>query len=483
MTILAPAREVLGFHLGAASESVRARTPRIGLLATHAEDYCRFMDMPGLVRADAERLASQLARHAELVDPGIILSDADADRAIRMFRDERPDIVVAAHLSYTKDDPTVQLVRALPDIPIVLYLNQGFRGLPDALHVRDYARTWQSNSIVQITATLKRFWPERIWPLVVGHASDDRSITQLADWARGAGVLRSLASSRVALLPDYCQHMYDTWPDPALLERTFGTNVVAVRDSTLHEAATQVTEADIDHLVEALLSAWTLREAPPDLVRQEARLAFALREVAGDAGLDAIGDMHLGGNIGESLLANAGVPIAAEGDVAVALIGLVLQRLSGAPILCFEHLGYDLDRDLILGGHKSFGPPGLAAPGEEIRLRNSKFGREDERGDWVAPGVALEFPVTPGPVTLASLGVPTPGKLVIRVIEGESIPHARLDLHYPYTLIRLKRPGVERYFTALAAAGGGHHFSLTLGHVAGAVRAFGAWAGVEVVEC
>lgn len=458
---------------------------RIGVYACVSEGYHHTMQFPELLRQDEERVLSAIGTIGEVVYPGLVMYMNDIDKAIRFFTEQKPDIIVAVHLCYTRDEYVVPLVRALPKTPVLIYLNQGFRGIPEDLDIRDYSRTWQSNSVVQIMATLKRFWPHRTFPLVVGHGCDEASIAEISDWARGAALLRSLEGEKAALLPDYCQGMFDTWPDPALLENTFGTHIISIRDSVIHKAFLEVTPAETEALLKELLSKWEVNEdeVTMDAIRTEVQRAVAFRQVIKETGVTAIGDMHLGGNIGESLAMDEGIQVAAEGDVASALINLVLGRAAGKPVMCFEHLGYDIERDLILGGHNSFGPTGLAASGEPIRLGNSKFGRYNEKEQWIAPQVALQFPVAPGPVTLVTMGVQVPGKLVIRVVEGEVISHKRLDLHYPYALVKLNNPGVQRYFKELAAAGGGHHFGLSHGHFAGVIKAFGALAGVEVVEC
>jgi len=56
--------------------------------------------------------------------------------------------------------------------------------------------------------------------------------------------------------------------------------------------------------------------------------------------------------VGMARLIDKGIVVATEGDLSVAVAGLIIKELCGKPVHFWEHLMFDEEKNWVLGGHK-----------------------------------------------------------------------------------------------------------------------------------
>lgn len=436
------------------------KKPRIGLLATVSEGYHKMMDFPDKLLPDYERLLSLTNDKIDWVTPGLVMMSDELDNAVKLFQSSKLEGLAVYHVCYTHDEYTLKVMEQLNSIPVCFLLAQGHEGVTDDFNVREYFKGWQSNSFIQITATMRRLYPDVHQYSVVG-GLDERTTSELSRWANSVSALNRFRGTQFAYLPSHCMHMYDTWADDAELMRMFKSRFVSVGGGAFREL--EVDQDAVELAVKEVYERFEVIEPTREQIKDDMKSYFQAKQLIAKGSFAGIADNHLIGNIGASYLMDEGLAMSAEGDMGGVVLARYLMDVSGQRIQCFEHLSYDLDKNWIVGGHNSFGPMSLARDTEKIQIRATKFGKQNEAGEWVSGGVALDFAIKPGTVTLAGFGMSESGNFVIRAVRGESVDTLYHELRMPYAIVQLKDTDVRTYFKQLAAWGGGHHFVLVHG--------------------
>jgi len=209
-------------------------------------------------------------------------------------------------------------------------------------------------------------------------------------------------------------------------------------------------------------------EPPRQEVLLSARQALALERMVQDNALDALAIDTVPGLtpacgmipcVGMARLIDIGTVVATEGDLSVAVSGLVIKELCGRPIHQWEHAMFDEDKNWILGGHEG-GSAGftMAKKGTRPKLRNTQY--LDFAKTPGAPffGVIPEFITDPGPVTLLGLFKGESG-YEMRLASGQSVDTHPREVHYEHTVFQPNVPLLE-YFSRIREVGIAHHFAL-----------------------
>ena len=456
------------------------RKPKIGLFAGGIECYWVDMSMdelPARLQQDVDRLIASL--DGEVIFPCLAGNPAQSAGAGQAIREAQCDIAVIYHATFIADDMTVAFLDALGEqIPVLQLHSQGLKGIPDDFSLIDYGTCYGNNSAIQAITTLRRLGRDLKLPVVVGELDDPAFQAQINGWCRAARAVNALKGANVSFLPHWVTSfaLWDTVPDPLTMYRQTGVKIEFRYVSEVKERMDAVPDTAVSALVKEIYSSYEVLEPPREEVERAARHALALEQLCNDFEIDALacepfdqlakvtGCMpayELG------RLADLGVVVTIEGDLQVAVAGLMLKALTGRTGQFFEHLMFDVEKNWILGGHDGGSTPFyMAHPDQPIKMRNTMyvdFKKTDFAFDY---GVVPEFIVKPGPITMLNLCQirENENRHAMRIVTGDAVDtHAR-PIHMEHTIFQPHMP-VTQYYSRLAELTVDHHFVLIHGEL------------------
>ena len=446
---------------------------KIGLFAGGLEQYWKETGMKGLpdvIAKDAKRLAEVLGKDFEVIYPGIAGNLEESVRIGKQLRDEEVDIALMYHATYLDDAMSVSFLDEIGTIFPVLFLSQGLKSFLSDPDLTAQGSLWGNNSTVQLPGTLKRLRPDLKYGFVFGGLENPRAIQEIGEYARAAKAVKSLKGKLLAFLPhrSHGVPMYDTFPDEAKMIGQTGIKVDYLYIVDLLNEMKAVSKNDNDALVKELYEKYEVVEPPREEVEQSARVFLGLERMVEKKGVDALAIDYSAGMIPHigalpclamALLIDKGIVVASEADIGVGVGGLLIKDLTGKAVHFWEHLGFDEDKNWIVGGHEG-GSAGftLAKAGTKPKLRKTQY--IDFDGIEGAPhfGVLPEFITHAGPVTLLSLFRDSK-EYEMRIACGESVDIAPLPICYEHTVFKPNNPLAE-YFKRIKEVGICHHFAL-----------------------
>ena len=446
---------------------------RIGLFAGGLEQYWIDAGMKGLpdkLDADAKQLSENLGDEFDVIYPGMVGNVADARKVGKVLRAQQVDLAVMYHASYIDDAMTIAFLDEIGDIFSLLFQSQGFKSFTDATDLTDAGRSWGNNSSVQLSGTLKRLRPDFHYGYVFGWLGDTRAIREIGEYARAARAVKNLKGKRIGFLPHRCTGvpMYDTFPDEAKMMGQTGIEIDYLYIIELVNEMKAVTDRDCQSLVKQLYEDYEIVEPPREELDLTARLALALERLVKTKNIDALAIDFSGRMIpltgampcvGMARLTDQGIAVATEGDLAVSVAGLITMDMTGKPFHFWEHLGFDEEKNWILGGHEG-GSAGfsMAKKGTRPKLRSNQYINWDGIPGAPHLGVVPEFITNPGPATLTTF-FRGPEAYEMRIASGESVDIDPMPVHYEHTVFK-PSIGLNNYFRRISDFGVCHHFAL-----------------------
>lgn len=318
----------------------------------------------------------------------------------------------------------------------------------------------------QLTCYLKQLGQP--YGCVFGALGDEDCRAQAQSYLRAAALRARLRRARIGLAGHRVGGMTHTAPNEFMLKKTIGPRVVPLDLPGLLARAGEFEVKQTAPLwAQVCAGAGSCQVGEAEGLDSMA-VYLALREAVEREGLAAVAVgcyPHLMGRVclASSLLAEAGVPLACEGDVNGAVGQVMLQLLTGRPTHNTDWLN-PLDDGSVVFTHCGSGSFSLAERPRDITLADVRL---------MGQGVCALFPARPGPVTLLSL-LATPAGYQVALLEGEALPTAMV---FPGNPVRVAFAQPTRDLIAwIHEEGIGHHWMIGYGHVGSQVRAWAAMA-------
>ena len=319
----------------------------------------------------------------------------------------------------------------------------------------------------QVTCYLQQL--AQPYAAVFGTSTDEECRRQAMIFLRAAALRARLRRARIGLAGQRIGGMTHTSPNEFLLKKMVGPRVVPLDLPNLLARAGEMPTPTVTKQWKKIRSRAGSCAVTDPTGLESMQLYGAVQEAVTQHGLQAltIGCYpHLMGKVclPAVLLAEAGVPLACEGDVHGAVGMLLLQWLTGAPVHNTDWLD-PMDARSVVFTHCGSGAFSLAEKPREIRLASVRL---------MGQGVCALFTAKPGPVTLVNL-TPAVAGYQCAVLEGEAVPTRMVFPGNPVQ-VRFDRP-VQDLIQWIFTAGLGHHWMIGYGHVAAEIRAWAKLCG------
>lgn len=307
---------------------------------------------------------------------------------------------------------------------------------------------------------------------VSGHVSDPRVVARVGVWARAALARAEVRTLKLIRFGDNMRNVAVTEGDKVEAERRFGVSVNTWGVNDLVEVVDQVSDGEIDALIEQYLDLYDVaEELRPGADRHEslrygARIEAGLRKVVVDGGFGAfttnfedLGGLRQLPGLGVQRLMAEGIGFAGEGDWKTAVLGRTLMTMAqGLPGGCsfMEDYTYDLTpgAELSLGAHMLEVSPLIASGTPRIEIHPLGIGNREDP-------VRMVFDAAPGDgVTLGLSDLGDRFRMVANEITVVAAPHPMPKL----PVARAVWKALPDFTTATEcwlSAGGPHHTVLS----------------------
>lgn len=466
---------------------------KIGLFAGGIETYWKDTGMKGLperIDQDAKRLAKKMGKEFEVIYPGLAGNVADAVRIGKTLREAGVHLGLMYHATYVDDAMSVAFLEEMTGIFTVLFQSQGINRFIEKMDLVDYGRSWGNNSSVQFPGTIKRLKPDSRFGFVFGGLENPTVLQEIGEYARAAGAVRNLKGRLVTFLPHRSLGvpMYDTFPDETKMMGQTGIKIDYLGTFDLIKEMEGVSAKDNGALAKELSEKYEVIEPSKEEVRRAARQSLALERLVKKHKIDALaidfsarmipqtGTMPC---VGMARLIDQGVVVTSEGDLSVAVAGLIIKSLTGKPIHFWEHLAFDEEKNWILGGHEG-GSAGFTMAKDKTRpkLRGTQYVNFKDIPGAPQYGVIPEFITNPGPVTLLTFYRGAEA-YEMRIACGKSVDLDPLPVHYEHTVFRPRIPLID-YFKRITRVGVCHHFALVHEDILGELEKISEIMGLRI---
>jgi L-arabinose isomerase len=459
--------------------------PKIGLFVTALleDDYNKTGHMRPKMSQATDRIAKILAPYGEIINPGFVEYEPDADKATQIFNAAEVDLIIAIELAYQKGIiPMRTLLRV--QAPILVWNTQQIRRLPEDADFDIIMENSGMAGLPELTSALIRSGVP--FELLTSHIDDQEGLAQIGQYARAAGAIHRLEKMRIGVIGHPFEGMTDLMVDYLSLRDMIGPVVWPLEPEKVAVAASGMDAKRVKQFMKEQAERYDASEMPEDLFDNSSRLTLALLDVAREYKFDGLAtfdqiwltDPRVGiiPSYGTGILCAEGIPVATEADVTTLTAMMVLQELAGE-VTFLENYVIDFDEDAIILSHDGHGNPALAADPKQVRIKPSIY-YEGVNGR----GAGLEFAYKPGEVTILSLIPLGDGDWRLIVGEGESLPITPRPVAAPQMLFRYKNGSISDFCDLWLLAGSPHHMALAYGHLADQVEKVGDLLGVEVIS-
>jgi L-arabinose isomerase len=427
-----------------------------------------------------------------VVDAGLVDSVPKAQQTACLFASENVEIIFLYISTYALSSTVLPVVQQAKVPVVVLNLQpvarldyERFNSLPSREEMTgEWLAHCQACSTPEISSVFKRAGID--YHLVTGVLDDDDTWMEISAWVDAAWVKAQLRDSSIGLMGHYYCGMMDVYSDYTQLAAVFGTQFVIVEIDELKELRDQVTDGEIDAMLDTFRQTFDVSsECSEAELRRAARTSCALHRLVGNHDLGFMAYYYEGrpGSdhedivtsviAGNTLLTANHVPVAGEFEIKNAFAMKIMDTF-GAGGSFSEFYAMDFEDDVVLLGHDG---PAHAAIAEgkvqlvPLRVYHGKPGQ----------GLSIQMSVKNGPVTLLSVLQEKDGSVKLLVAEGHS--EAGPILMIGNTNSRYRFPvGAKQFVNRWATAGPSHHCAIGTGHVAEKIEKLAELLGIDVIR-
>jgi L-arabinose isomerase len=455
-----------------------SKKPKIGLFITVDEIYSTafdLMDIDNVVKGDIRTLIDGLSGENEVFFEKIARNESDGEEIGKHFSSLDLDLIIISEFVYTLDEPILGFLKNIrKDIPIVVFMVQGYEGIPEDLTVKDFSRSWGINGTIQMTASIPNMLDDFKYRFLVGNPGEAGIISRINSIARASWAINSLKKAKLAYLPGVFLGMHDNWDNNTELEKRFGVKINWLTFSDLVKQFADIDENEVKKEVNDIKKKYKVVEPEDADLFDEARMYLGVKRLIRDRNLSGLTitvdpghcsefmDFRVLGYYTISKLMNDKFACSDEGDMSLVIAQYLLGKLSGGHVQQWENWAFDKKENLIMGGHSGIGATSLAADPDRVFVRNLMYDKYTLPNGEVRKGFAFNFVLKPGRVTMLTLGA-MHNEYKFKIIRGTAVDYKLLDIHTPIAVIRLDNISVEEYFEKICRFGCGKHYALTYG--------------------
>ena len=389
---------------------------KVGVYTCGYFEYWRMYPktLEAFVRGDLEKVMGQLRKHlgpqAEIVWPGLVSTLDEADRAGRLFKKENIDLVLFVAFTYTVDVISLQCLRYVEKLPLILFLRQSHR---DIDFQGNYEQTLRNSAMIaatQLTGTFRKMGIFENFEVVVGADFEEEPYRQIRKYVDAVGTYHYLRELNIGIIGHVFRGMFDHEFDRTSITGTLGPQVIDIQISHLLDLWEKVTEEEVAEYAGQLdwVKRYRFQDVTEEEFLRECRFTIAYKRLIRRFRLDAVcflGQHYVEvktgctGYLASVVLAKEKQYMAnTEGDVNGLVMMCIMNRLTGQAPLFGEWGEYGEKENAMQMMMHGYGDPDLAKGPEQVKITATP-----ENWGHQGSGLSVEFTAKPGPVTIGHL--------------------------------------------------------------------------------
>ncbi len=470
-------------------------TVKIGLFGIGLDTYwVQFEGLEARLHGYVDQVSQKLNGYgAHVVNLGLIDNAQKAFEAGSRFKREDVELIFLYVTTYALSATVLPVVKKAKVPVIVLNL------APEA--AIDYARFNNLNNRTAMTGEWLAYCSACPVPeianvfkrsgiafhQITGTLNNDPHVWQeVEDWIAAAKVAHTMYNNTLGVMGNYYGGMLDIYTDLTLQCATFGGHIEVIEVDELSGIRTGVSDTEINNKLSTMSQLFDVQDdCPASELRRAAQTAVALDKLVAKYNLGSLAYYHKGsGNavnedtmtsiiLGASLQTGSNVPVAGEYEIKNAQAMKIMDSF-GAGGSFTEYYAMDFNDDVVLMGHD--GPCHTAIAEGKIKVKPLQVYHGK-----VGKGLSVEMSVKHGPVTLLSVVETGDGKLMLLVVEAESVPGPILEIgntnsRYKFSI------GARAFTESWNAHGPAHHCAIGKGHVASKIDKLGKLLGINCIK-
>lgn len=420
-----------------------------------------------IVDQAVKKTVAVLQKHFEVIHPKPISSQIDVQEALRDFKEAQVDLFVICSLIYSGDDTVIDILREMPNIPVVVWSYNRYKKLPNITHMNEYFSVTGAPGMLQFCAPLKRMGVP--FGFVFGVPGDELLDRELADYARVFEVKKRMQNMKILSVGRRYEPMSGSWIDELKLKLRLGPKMVWLSAHEYAQAFSQLSEERVRSFVDSQLALYKTEELTDEDLMAAAKASIAVYDLAKKYGCDVVSFQDMDQEVHDFVgcrpqmsyqpMFEEGISVGMEADIDSALCTWIAAQLSEGPSMYSEVLTYDEEENFLVFGHASMHDLRLAKDPKEVKLiPDLEFMYADRyQGVWNA------FVCKPGLVTMVSLFEDNDQYKFV-VSTGESLDHPGCIRYNSQALVRVKTP-IRKYMKNLMYVGVTQHYALCYGDI------------------
>ncbi|MBQ4287911.1 MAG: hypothetical protein II770_07775 [Bacteroidales bacterium] len=349
----------------------------------------------------------------DLVDPGIVYERADAERAMRLFYDEKVDFVYAEFLSWSEDFAWIRFLRDCPDMPVI-FCNvakdkMSFETTLDEDDFIDYLCAGTLVGSLEGSGSVVRTGRKGVKTVMGTRGQITEQVRTFASAARVRAILRH---SNVGLMANMNEAMWSTYIDNYDLFTKIGPEIHYLPYSDYGTEIENLSEEEVKSYADELTSKYKMM---PDVEYDKfigcVKATLGIKKLAEKNDIDC----YVYNDIDQATFRTAGCRagfypqwfnenvsvLVPEADIGAGLITYILKLLSGKNVNFVEPFHIEDEFGTFAGGHA--GPNDHNDPAWQqnvIISRDVRFAKTS----WKYAGAPFAwYRFSPGLKTLAGL--------------------------------------------------------------------------------
>lgn len=331
-------------------ERKKQRKAKIGLFAVvHGVYFDQFEGLYEKLTKYHSDLDEKLrANEVEVMDLGMIDSNAGAFEAADKFNGEAVDLIICNMITYATSSVFAPVLKNAT-APMILTALQP-REAMDYTKASTFMQLENDNicSVPEFMGVAARM-NKKIYDVIIGVLyGDEEADRELKKWCDIAKVLNSLKGARIGLMGHVLEAMYDMHADPTAVANAFNLHVPLLEIDDVLEVYDTVTEEEIKEKIALIDEEFEMPEPISDPVTmkltdadkyQAAKTAVALDKFVEKYDLTGLAYYYEGREggphrevattfiVGNSILNAQGIPMCGEFDLKTCIAMLIMDRL------------------------------------------------------------------------------------------------------------------------------------------------------------
>jgi len=379
----------------------------------------------------------------------VVYDEKAASKAARFFKSKDLDLLIAAIITWSFDNLTVDILRQVP--------------LPLAILAVPRIRSGSLVGAQQLGCLLTELGIEH--SVFFGSPEDFSTYRPIFSYAKAAFVKKGLEKGKIGKVGQRTPGMTAVAFDEIEITRTFGPQVSSFDWNEIEKRGETLPDAIMNEEKSRIQSQVGKIKVEDEALDESIRFYLALRDKIKDENFLTLSlgcyPQHAGKVcLACSLLGDDGTPCGCEGDLNSSLAMFLLQSFSNQPAHFGEILEVDERENSIITSHCGCCPLSLAANSSQIEITPVRL---FERG------ACVRFPAKAGSVTFVNL-VGRRGTYRMCAIEGEAIETGMVFEGNPVK-IKFDIP-INNFLDVIQEEGFGHHWMMGYAHVAKELKYF-----------